>query len=329
MATELAPRLADVPGWDERTLVTCVSARPVGGVEVWRIPLAAALAAATGESAQQWAARIEESVARLGLEHTRVGTAVDVRLGEYEWLLPLADDDMCLWQGRPGSVVVRSFSGADHRHTGRAGLVEHVERALVFTDAVMGLARAAGDAATREFGEQPGAVAVTGPVESRWVAFGPVSVVGDRPETLWVSPEEPSTPVRAALLAARASTPVELDTERLLTRTSANPGFLLVHTALMAAARAATEPDCPAQASVRDDGAESLIVGLASYPFVVEKGLATADPGMVLRHLLTVASRCARLGAGGSEPRRHLWQSAAAVLAHGIEALGMRVPSRI
>ncbi len=324
IAAVVAPRLDGVPGWSERELVARVSPRPVGGLTVWRTPLAGALAAVTGEGSAVWADRIREAAEQLpAVEATEQrGGAVDVRLRVQRIadLLPLTRDGCRLWHGPPGRVTVQRGEGE------RPAL----DRAGVFVEAVRGVAAATGDGFVSTSGGPAAGVRVAGPSVSREVAFGPVMVAADDPRVpspLLVD-ARPTTPVRVALLLAKPGAPVRLEPAKLLARTDTNPGFMLVHTALALA----EEGDCGSGARVGDHGVESLIVALASYPFVVEKGASTADPAVVLRLLLDIAGRCVRLRAGGAraaEGDDDLRRSAATVLAHGIEALGMRLPARV
>ncbi|MDO5699799.1 MAG: hypothetical protein Q4G51_17685 [Dermatophilus congolensis] len=367
IVASLAPRLAGVPGWSERELVGRVSPRPVEGIAVWRIPVAAPLASATGDDPAAWAARVRDAAGTLpGVDSAWLhGGAVDVRLSEPMAALPLTAHDCRLWHGASGEVRVRSapvpLPNETHYDQGR-----HL-RASVLADAIVALATAAGDTATRVTEPEPGGhdaagpdtfgrterterteptdrigrISVDGPVVSRDIKVGPVRFVAGESAADPVAVGAPSTPVRAALLAAAPNASIDLDHRALLARVPANAGFLLVHTALALRASPARDegpglarmpgggPDSGAPASVRDDGREPLLVALASYPFVVEKGVVGADPGVVLRHLLTVAGRSVALCGGGDEADALLRQSAATVLVHGIEALGMRLPTRI
>lgn len=372
LAASLGPRVFDATAWNERELLARVSPRPVGGVEVWRLPVAGAIAAAAGEPAPYWAEAVRSCLAGMpGVRETSVRDgAVLVRraVDDPTEVLPRSLEDCRLWWGAPEHRTItptryrragdRAAGGGetDGGEAGGNGSASGIDRVGLLAEALAAVAEAAGDHAVVESApagdlhgaatDLAGRVQVNNGTEIADIAVARVRVT---PLESVSSTERGlgASPVRVSLLAAPPATEVVLHPRDLLARTPSNPAFLLAHTAHTAhtmgavcdaaPAPGAHRPDSPHPVTVRDDGTRSLFVALAAYPFVVEKAARTADPGVLLRHLLTIARAAARLRLGGAVRHRDeagvadaaTARSTALVLRHGMEALALPRITRI
>lgn len=314
----VAALLTDFSPWPQRELQLRVSFRPVGGHSVWRSPLPGVLAARGGPS--DVVARVTAAMRDLPVT---VGTGppgtlqIAPTVRHAGWRLPYTPGDMRLWRGDPARVEVG--------RPREAGL-----RGVVLAEAVTALARAVGDIADetelpgrdlvvrRDAGEIRRWVADlrrSAPSEARQDVVG--AQAGEASCAIGLEREVGRTPLRAAVLLASPAEPLTVTSEHLRRRVPTQAGFALAHGALTARRTAADDAGY-----AHREPSPRLVAALMAYPFVLGKAAMRADPGMVLRHLLAVAERApAAFGPVAA--------SAAAVLTHGMGALGLHLPSRI
>lgn len=313
----------------EREVLRRVALRPIEGVRVWRTPVVAAVAGRTDPAPWlQAVQRVLEEVPHVAAVERR-GATLDITLADPGAVVPpQAVVDTRLWAGAPDRLVV-TVPPADEPHASPA---REPDRARLAGEMLAAMVRACGDQVETRIGETgqvtlarsddaPQPTQLTRRVAPGVVTglTGPVGSISPAHGAAVPHPEVGATPVSIAWLSVPLQQPVRVPAAALWSRGEDNAGFVLAHALQLA--RGAAERGA-------SGGSQALLIALAAYPFVLEKAAVAAEPHLLVRHLV----RCARA------VRMSVWQpgagpvpatAAAAVLGAGMEACGLRAPSRI